>query len=291
MDSAQFNIVESGGRTTLWIDSGRIAECMAYYYSNNIDVVGINPMQGYVLADVKFLEEYVDIRGLAVVPPPRGIDLTGISALKSLEYLSVGENEQPLDLSAFPKLEEFRGDWHRLLRFPDCMPTLRALHLWKFKPKSKDLGFLPELPALEELGLTQSSIVSLDGLARFSCVRRLHLAYNRALAHLDAIPTLRNLEQLECDRCPKLRNYEVLAKAARLRVLCLHGCGPLASLGFLRSMPQLEAFRFVDTDVEDGDLSPLINLKQVGFINKKHFSHTFEEVQIAIAERTKAGIN
>ena len=44
-------------------------------------------------------------------------------------------------------------------------------------------------------------------------------------------------------------------------------------------MPKLEDFRFVDTNVIDGDLSPLIRLKYAGFFDKKHYSHTREQIK------------
>jgi len=43
-------------------------------------------------------------------------------------------------------------------------------------------------------------------------------------------------------------------------------------------MPNLEDFRFMSTDVIDGDLSPLKRLRYAAFVNKKHYSMTYEDI-------------
>jgi len=44
-------------------------------------------------------------------------------------------------------------------------------------------------------------------------------------------------------------------------------------------MPNLEDFRFMSTDISDGDMTPTIRLKYAAFSNKKHFSHTLEQIR------------
>lgn len=60
-----------------------------------------------------------------------------------------------------------------------------------------------------------------------------------------------------------------------LRVLCLNSCGNLENLHFLKQFPNLIDFRFVDTNVLDGDLSPILDhptIRSVGFLNKRHYN-------------------
>jgi hypothetical protein len=44
-------------------------------------------------------------------------------------------------------------------------------------------------------------------------------------------------------------------------------------------MASLKNFMFVGTDVTDGDMTPSIGLRYAGFSNKKHFSHTMEQIK------------
>ena len=287
MHDNQFAVIDWGGRKTLWVDSDKIDECITYYRNNRLDGLGINPMHGYRLHEVNFLQDNPDVTGLVIVPSTVEIDISAITSLKQLRYLSISDNRQPLDLDEFPHLEEYRGDWHKELHFSSACSTLRSLHLWKYKPKTKDLMELPEFPSLTELGLTQASIVSLTGLLRWSTIRRLELSYIRNLISLAPAQELSALKVLHCERCPKLRDYEILSAAGALSDLRLNNCGSIATLDFLRRMPELKEFRFVNTNVEDGDLTPLLQLERVGFTNKRHFSHKSEEIEVELKRRNK----
>lgn len=60
-----------------------------------------------------------------------------------------------------------------------------------------------------------------------------------------------------------------------LRVLCLNSCGNIENLNFLYQFPNLIDFRFVDTNVLDGDLTPILDpptIRSVGFMNKRHYN-------------------
>jgi len=258
---------------------------MEYYYEQQLDGIGINPMHGYRLPHIDFVREHPDVGGLVIVPSTSQIDLSAIHVLIQLRYLSVSDNQQPLDLDAFPQLEEFRGDWHKDLYLSSRCAALETLQLWKLRPASRDLSGLPELGALRELGLTQGSVASLNGLLRWPQLRRLELAYLRGLRSLAPAEELEALEVLYCDRCPKLSQYQGLAAAPALRDLRLNACGRIDSLDFLIEIRTLNEFRFVATDVADGDLSPLLRLEAVGFTNKRHFSHTLGQVENEISKR------
>jgi hypothetical protein len=68
-------------------------------------------------------------------------------------------------------------------------------------------------------------------------------------------------------------------------VLRFNHCGETPNVKPIESMAALEEFCFVNTNVADGDLRPLLRLRSVGFLPKKHYSHTPEEINRLIAER------
>lgn len=74
--------------------------------------------------------------------------------------------------------------------------------------------------------------------------------------------------------CKKIKNYGVVSQIKGLKILRFNDCGSIPNIRFLKEMPNLEDFRFVDTNVLDGDLTPCFGLKSVGFFKKKHYSHT-----------------
>jgi len=84
---------------------------------------------------------------------------------------------------------------------------------------------------------------------------------------------------LVCDHCKSIRNYDYVTRFKLLKTLALNNGGIIPSIKFLKKLPLMESFRFVGTDVSDGDMTPCIGLKYAGFTSKKYFSHTMEEIK------------
>ena len=90
------------------------------------------------------------------------------------------------------------------------------------------------------------------------------------------------LEVLELETCKRLEAIDFLRPMRRLRDLSLVNCGPIDSLAPLADAEALERFFFYEsTNVRDGDLSILLTLpwlREVSFMNRKHYSHTREQI-------------
>jgi hypothetical protein len=59
----------------------------------------------------------------------------------------------------------------------------------------------------------------------------------------------------------------------------------LESLRFLKKFPNLIDFRFVNTNVLDGDLTPLIEhptIRSVGFLNKRHYNYSDDQIDLEL---------
>lgn len=260
---------------------------MAFYQQEGLTRIALSRFVGFHGEDLDFLKDYPGVRGVSMSDLDK-IDISGLRFLEgSLEYLGIGANSQPLDLSRFHNLEEFRGMWHPNLLITDQCQRLRVLYVDKYKPKSKDLTELAELPGLEDLSLVQSPLISIKGVGRFSRLKRLELSYLTKLESIAAVGELKNgrLEILDCDVCKKMRDHEAVKEVPSLRVVRFNDCGEIPSIEFLKNMPNLKEFRFVDTTIADGNLSPLLRLGSVGFFKKKHYSHTPEEVDAIISQR------
>jgi Leucine-rich repeat (LRR) protein len=208
-----------------------------------------------------------------VIVFPPGVEfntspLSGLSELRSLTLSApVG-----LQLSHFKKLTEFSGYWHKDLELSGSN-NIERLDISGYKEKTGDLTTFPDLPFLKHLALTQCSIASLRGISKLPLLISLSVAYSSKLEDLDEIGMLTNLEVLDFQKCPRMKQYGVFRSLKNLRVLRVNSCGEIPSLSFINEMPRLEEFRFVHTNVADGNLTPLLRLERVGFLPKRHYSH------------------
>lgn len=97
--------------------------------------------------------------------------------------------------------------------------------------------------------------------------------------YLGRIPFIKRLELIRCHKLESDSGLEDVAVSLRrlginhsrrfkvghdlrslqnIEVLCLNSCGELEDLEFLHDFPRLIDFRFVDTNVRSGDLTPLL---------------------------------
>lgn len=90
---------------------------------------------------------------------------------------------------------------------------------------------------------------------------------------------IETLVSLDFDHCKSIKNHAYVTQFNQLRSLAYNYCGMIPSIKFISKIDSLRSFRFVDTDIVDGDITPCIGLRYAGFTNKKHFSHTMEEIQ------------
>ena len=74
--------------------------------------------------------------------------------------------------------------------------------------------------------------------------------------------------------CPQIKNHEAVKTIKNLEVLKFNNCGTMPSIKFIKELPKLNTFTFVNTIVEDGDIKPCFDLEFVGFSDTKHYSHT-----------------
>lgn len=140
------------------------------------------------------------------------------------------------------------------------------------------------------LELNWANFKNFQGIERLKSLRRLELHYCLKLEDYSGISSLKeSLEFLHIDRARKLKISNELLELVNLKVLCLNGCGDLDNLEFLKHFPFLVDFRFVDTNVLSGDLTPLIqhpNIRSVGFTNKRHYNLKDIEVNEKLQQKS-----
>ena len=147
---------------------------------------------------------------------------------------------------------------------------------WHHKSKEKNLVNLPSADDLQYLELNWSNSTTLRGINKYKKLKRLELHMMTKLESGIGLESIsETLEFLHIDGAKKLNINEQLAALKNLKVLRLHSCGDIDNLDFLQHLPNLVSFRFMDTNITNGDIEPILNhpsLSDVCFINKRHFN-------------------
>lgn len=269
-----------GGQPSIFIiESDRLSECISFIKENNIKRIAISRSQGFYLENVDFLHECNFVEHLVIMDCEKLNNLNAIHSLQNLKYLSINGNRQNIDFSNFQLLNTLKVDWSNKLKNLDSCTQLRYLQLYYYKPKSKSIEEISNLTTLEQLALVQSPITTLDGIEKLQNLKEIELSYLSKLEKIAPVASLnKTLEVLKFDHCKRIKDHESVGALNNLKILAFNHCSEIESLGFVRKMSSLQDIRFVGTNIKDGDLSPCENFKYVGFFDKKHYSHKFEEL-------------
>jgi protein phosphatase 1 regulatory subunit 7 len=273
-----FKIYVGRGKKSIIINSDNIDECMQVYNENHLDGVAITTSHHYRLQDVDFLAEYPEIEHISI---SEGIDnINAIHTLPNLKSMIMSGKNRKLDFSFFPSLTNLTIDWSPYLLNMDKCKQLRHLFLYNYVPKTKNCSDISNVTWVKKLGITQSSISTLAGLEKFDQLEELEFNYCSKLDTLCCLDKSKEtLVSLLFDHCKSIKNHEYATQFSHLNTLAHNNGGIIPSIKFIRKMKSLKSFRFVGTDVVDGDISPCIGLEYAGFSNKKHFSHTMEQIK------------
>lgn len=152
---------------------------------------------------------------------------------------------------------------------------------YKFKEYSFDN--LSPSNKLIYLDFDWANFKNFQGVDKFKNLKRLELHYCLKLENDNGIKSLKNsLQHLHINQSKKFEHSDDLYHLKKLKVLCLNSCAPITNLKFLKNFPELLDFRFVNTNILDGDLTPIIEhptIRTVGFLNKRHFNYTYDQIK------------
>jgi len=241
----------------------------------------LNSAKGWKGKELSFLATVPDLVVFSLIDFTID-DISPIHVLHSLRRLEIFTYcKTEIDFSKFPILEECSLEWRPKAKSIFACRTLKRLFLNKYS--GKDTSNFSELVNLESLSIANSPIESIHGLWNLSELKFLGLYNLRKLKTLNGIENLINLEGLEVNGCRALSSIEGVKYLTKLRKLHFCNDGDIESIKPLERLQQLEEVLFYDsTNVIDGDLSPLTQLKHlrnVSFQNQPHYSHEIAELQ------------
>jgi hypothetical protein len=234
---------------------------------------------GFKGTDISFLNELDDfVEGITIAEPH--FDLSVLNELHRLVFLGFADDKKTvIDLSNFPNLTTLACEFSKRLLSLEACEQLKDLSLTGFKSRDNTLSEIPPLFSLKRLNLFVTNINSLIGIGKFPVLEELTIYKAPRLIDISALKEVKGtLKMIEFDSCKRIGNYETLSELIALKKLIIVKSGPIQSLSFVKSLVNLEFLSFTGTNVVDGDLSRAIGLKYVGFDNKRHYSHTFEEI-------------
>lgn len=199
-------------------------------------------------------------------------DLYELSNLKSLSF---EDKSFKFDFSQISDLEILHFKYNKGISNFGALKKLVELSIISFS--ESNLEILIGIGNLEILRLTRGVFASLSGVEYLKKLKRIDLAYASKIQDIKQITLLPNLSELHIEKCKLLNDFSFISGNDTIEELFIDN---LNSLSFVPAMPNLKAINF--WDCKDGDMTPLLesrSLKQINFYpNKKHYSHTIEQI-------------
>ncbi len=258
--------------------SSRIDLCIDYIKKNNVQGIEINPQYGsYRFSNLDVLEQLVDCNIKVIELIEDFKDISIINKFNNLERLSISENKTSIiDFVNFPNLKSLGIDDTKNLINVDRAIKLESLGIGTLNKTSK-IDF-SKLLNLKDLLIIRGNIENLEILNNLN-IEKLSVNYCGKLNDISSLTSLKkNLFELEFYNCKKIENIEIIGNLENLNCLKLSGLGEIKSLSFIKKLKNLKKLSFVDTNILDGDLSYCEGIEFVGFNNKKHYSHKYEDL-------------
>lgn len=214
--------------------------------------VGIyaNIGMGCELLDLAQLKELPHLRYLSIL---QRVPVTGWSALdlSCLRLLACDEAEN-LDLRLALRLELLSLGWRDSIVGMDSLAELRALSIHRAPPSLFKL--LTNSKDIEELGVYESPLGTLNGIGTLRRLKALDLVQCRELRGLEGIEECSELEFVTINRCRRVETIAQLCNLARLRRLHVEGGGELDSIRCLEQCLGLERL-VLSIGIRDGDVA------------------------------------
>jgi hypothetical protein len=268
------------------LNSGWADVMTAYFSSNRIVELELNQAKGWKGDNLSFLSRLPDLK-LFEIFDFNIKDIAPIHSLRGLRRLGVTTYcSTEIHFSAFPYLESCGLEWRpKAALLFDCK-TLKDLFINRYS--GKGVASFAKLTNLESLAILNAPVENLLGFGTLKKLRSLRLANLRRLTSLAGIEQLTSLEELEIHTCRAITSITGVEYLSRLKKLHLNNDGKIASLKPLEKLTILESVLFYEsTNIVDGDLSPLMRLKnlvRVSFQNRRHYSHKREDFGVAYSK-------
>ncbi len=259
---------DSNGDTVIINNHSAINESVKYINELKVNKVDITDFD---YDDLNFLNECSSIEELSILNHFLK-NLSGIYSLKKLRILSINETTTKVEfrINELKNLEVLSGILPKKTVGIDELNKLKGANLWGYKPKSKNLIDIKNLKELSVLSLTQSNIVTLEGIGGLNNLKELQLNYLRSLKDISAFKDINApLHDLEFDKCKSIEDFSPIQNLSQLEKLKIFDCGDVTSISFVKKLTKLKMLSFPGTNILDGNLTVCDGIEYVYYTKQK----------------------
>ena len=259
---------------TIWKDS-----FLKLLLDKEVKELELSDGKGWHGKNVDFLESLPHLKSLVIID----LNIKSIDAIHHLNELTKLEIitycKKSIDFNSFPKLTDCSFEWIKGSESLFEMSNIERLFINNYKGKSSII--FSKLVNLEELIILNSPIEDLKGISFLGNLKSLRLGNLRKITSLQGLEHLQQLEELEIQRCKGLSTVFEVFSLKSLKRLLLLDLGNIASIRGIETLSYLEEFLFYEsTNIVDGDISPVLTLKniaKISFQNRRHYTHKRED--------------
>jgi len=249
-----------------------LSDHISYIQENNIK-------KAIIVADnISFVEQCKSLEYIWAIPPISSeiLDYSPLYTLPHLHWFRCTLDSIHVCPIAFERLSKLSylsvTGWTSDMNI-GYLNCLKTLYLDSTKTNVQNLDFLRGANSLENLVISDSSILSLSGIEHASNLKRFELSYNRKLSDISQLAELKDtLVWLDIENCNNIVDYSVLASLRNLELLRLSGTKNLPSIEFIESMPNLKCL-VISMNIVDGQLGYIKEIPYVSIKNRKHYTH------------------
>ena len=245
--------------------------------SMGIKNIEINDSLGRPPRNLNFLSRADFIEGVSLVSA-KNLDLNPIQDLHNLKIINIPfEHRATINFDNFPFLTYCQIVWSDKIQNFNQLRLLETLILTAYK--KDDLVQLSQLTSLRKLSLIKSTIKFLHGIENFEKLEFVELTLLKNLTSLEGIENLKNLIRLDLESVSIIGEINSLSHLRNLELLAIHDCKNIQSLKPIAGLSKLQVIYLSgNTNIVDGDMTPLIGRKDASFGTRKHYSHKAEEI-------------
>jgi hypothetical protein len=193
----------------------------------------------YVSKDTKidFLVKTTSIDTI-IVTTHLNIDVNVLYKLK-IKSLLMSIGEYPIDFSQMKYIEDVNVIHNIKMNFNELSASLKKITINEFKNTS--LNTFPSANCISDLWITQSKILSLEGLNKFSNLEKIKISSSSKLSNIDDLKYLANkIKYLELEKCKSLSDFSVLQELTNIEEISLYNVGSVSTTAYFKSLSKLK---------------------------------------------------
>lgn len=250
-----------------------------------------------------FLLQYRDQIRTLTIGDSHIKDISAVSRLENLEAVSIAGAYDQIEFGRLRRLRQcsiesrtvsenlcassgleglvLSGCSSRDLRWISPLKNLVRLELQDMPLQS--LAGIEALQRLQKLHIGRSDVEHLDGVQALKQLSEVILGALKRLGSIAALSSLPAVKELWLESCKRVKDLTCISTLTSLHKLTLVNMGDIDSARFLGPLTELQILALGDnTRIVDGDLRVLLalpKLKSALFRNRKHYSHTMDEIK------------